>query len=142
MGKHFQYISINTICEALRPRKAKALPLIHALTGCDTTSSFQGRGKECAWDALNAYQEDMEAFLSVLDGKFTALDADSVAFSVIDNLLLFFTTKTVLQEESSSPNKGDHWKVFFGTPCESVGHDPRNICANFGACTQKCRKNH
>ena len=105
MGKHFQYISVNTICEALRPRKAKALPLIHALIGCDTTSSFQGGGKECAWDVLNAYQEAMEAFLSVLDGKFTALDADSVAFSVIDNLLLFFTTKTVLQDKVNATRR-------------------------------------
>jgi len=81
-GKHFQYILINTICEALGPRKAKALPLFHALTGCDTTSPFQGRVKKSAWDAQNAYQEVTEAFLSVLDGKFTALDADSAALSV------------------------------------------------------------
>ena len=29
---------------------------------------------------------------------------------------------------------------FLGTPPESVRHDPRNACANFGACTQKCAK--
>ena len=109
MGKHFQYI-YNTICEALGPGKAKALPLFHALTGCDTTSSFQGRGKMSTWDAWNVYQEVTEPFLSVLEGKLTALDADSAAFSLSSSdLLLFFTTEIVLQlrltpqEESSSP---------------------------------------
>ena len=45
MGKHFQYKSIDTICEALGPRKAKALSLYHSITCCDTTLSFQGKGK-------------------------------------------------------------------------------------------------
>ena len=45
MGKHFQYISIDTICEALGPRKAKGLSLYHSITCCDTTLSFQGKGK-------------------------------------------------------------------------------------------------
>ena len=49
MGKHFQYISIDTICEALAPREAKALPLFHAITSCDATSSFQGKRKKSAW---------------------------------------------------------------------------------------------
>lgn len=51
-GKHFQYISIDIICEALGPRKAKALPLFHAITGCDTTSSFQGKGKNVCVERL------------------------------------------------------------------------------------------
>ena len=84
MVKHFQYISINTISEAFRPRKAKVLPLFNALTGWDTTSSFQGRGTKSAWDAWNVYQEVTEPFLSVVDGKLTVLDADSAAFSVIE----------------------------------------------------------
>lgn len=50
--KHFQYISIDIICEALGPRKAKALPLFHAITGCDTTSSFQGKGKNVCVERL------------------------------------------------------------------------------------------
>ena len=29
---------------------------------------------------------------------------------------------------------------FLGTPSESVRHNPRNVCANFGASTQKCAK--
>jgi len=48
MVKHFQYISINIISEAFRPRKAKVVPLFNALTDWDTTSTFQGRGKKSA----------------------------------------------------------------------------------------------
>ena len=29
---------------------------------------------------------------------------------------------------------------FLATPSESVRHNPRNVCANFGARTQKCAK--
>lgn len=64
MGKHFQHISIDTICEALGPRKAKVLPLFHAITSRDTTSSFLAKGKYSAWDAWNEYEEVTEAFLS------------------------------------------------------------------------------
>ena len=64
MGKHFQHISIDTICKALGPRKTKVLPLFHAITSCDTTSSFLAKGKYSAWDAWNEYKEVTEAFLS------------------------------------------------------------------------------
>ena len=85
MGKNFQYISIDTICEALGPRKAKALLLFYAISGCDATSSFQGKGKNSAWDAWNAYEAvNTEAFLSVLESKFSPLDAASAVFSVIE----------------------------------------------------------
>ena len=30
--------------------------------------------------------------------------------------------------------------LFLGTPSKSVQGDPRNICAKFGACNQKCIK--
>lgn len=35
---------------ALGPEKAKALPMFHALTGCDTVSCFTGHGKRTAWE--------------------------------------------------------------------------------------------
>ena len=35
--------------------KCNALPVFHALTGCDTTSCFNGRGKRTAWVSWNAF---------------------------------------------------------------------------------------
>ena len=48
-GKFFRYIDTTSIAETLGAQKCKALPAFHALTGCDTTSSFAGRGKHTAW---------------------------------------------------------------------------------------------
>ena len=57
---------------ALGPKKSVAFPVFHALTGCDTTSSFGGRGKQSTWEAWNIYQLVTEAFLNLnnADGLF------------------------------------------------------------------------
>jgi len=44
-GKHYCTISAQNIALSLGYKKASALPLFHAVTGCDTTSAFAGRGK-------------------------------------------------------------------------------------------------
>ena len=41
--------------------KCLALPVFHYLTGCDTTSSFGGKGKKTGWEAWNAYPVVTEA---------------------------------------------------------------------------------
>ena len=41
----------------LGPKKAKALPMFHALTGCDTVSSFVGHSKRKSWSTWNAFPE-------------------------------------------------------------------------------------
>ena len=42
-------IPIHDICSDLGPSRSVALPLFHAITGCDTTSHFLGCGKKTAW---------------------------------------------------------------------------------------------
>ena len=42
MGKSFHFYSINAICASLGEAKSRALPVFHALTGCDTVSAFMG----------------------------------------------------------------------------------------------------
>ncbi len=44
-GKTFTYLPIHVIAQSLSEEEAKALPLLHALTACDTVSFFCGRGK-------------------------------------------------------------------------------------------------
>ena len=51
--KSFQYINTILIAQMLVDQKCKALPAFHALTGCDTTSSFAGRRKHTAWITWN-----------------------------------------------------------------------------------------
>ena len=38
------------IAASLGPSKSRAVPLFHALTGCDTGSAFKHRGKKTAWE--------------------------------------------------------------------------------------------
>ena len=51
MGKNFQRLSVNTICEYLGEQKCRAPPFFHAFIGSDTTSAFLGKGKKSAWEA-------------------------------------------------------------------------------------------
>jgi len=47
-GKHFRYYDISYICQNLGVQTCQALPYFHAITGCDTTSQFLGKGKKSA----------------------------------------------------------------------------------------------
>ena len=42
---------------ALGLNKCRGLPFFHALTGCDTVSSFGGRGKKTTWESWKACGE-------------------------------------------------------------------------------------
>ena len=47
----FEDIPIHALVAQLGASRCKALPLFHALTGCDTVSHFMGCGKKTAWSA-------------------------------------------------------------------------------------------
>jgi len=47
------------------PEKATALPMFHALTGCDTTSSFFGKGKRTAFETWDNYPDSTATFLTM-----------------------------------------------------------------------------
>ena len=49
-GSSFWYIAVYQLAAAMNPRQCATLPIFHALTGCDTVSSFAGRGKKTAWE--------------------------------------------------------------------------------------------
>ena len=51
MGRNFRFISISAICSHLGEAHSRSLPVFHALSGCDTTSSFYGKRKVSAWQA-------------------------------------------------------------------------------------------
>ncbi|KAK3740395.1 hypothetical protein QZH41_000916 [Actinostola sp. cb2023] len=45
-GRNFRYLAIHEIATKLGQERSRALPLFHAITGCDTVSFFAGRGKK------------------------------------------------------------------------------------------------
>lgn len=47
-GNKKRLLSISTMAEDLGPQLMEALPAIHAFTGCDSVSSFHGKGKKSA----------------------------------------------------------------------------------------------
>jgi hypothetical protein len=56
-GKNFRFLAVHEMAVALGPNKCRGLPFFHALTGCDTVSSFGGRGKKTAWESWKACDE-------------------------------------------------------------------------------------
>ena len=64
-GKSFRYLSAHEISATLGPEMARALPVFHALTGCDTVSSFARHGKKTAWAVWTVFPELTNALLEL-----------------------------------------------------------------------------
>ena len=94
MGKHFTFISVNKICTSLGETRARCLLVFHALTGCDTTSAFVGKGKHSAWKAWQLYDEVTPALAFLAENPFQHLDVDSDHFRRIERLAVVMYDKT------------------------------------------------
>ncbi|XP_078351843.1 uncharacterized protein LOC144636497 [Oculina patagonica] len=105
MGKTFQLLSVNSICDYLGEEKCRALPFFHAFTGCETTSAFLGKGKKSAWEAWNAYPEVTEAFLYVNDNPFNPLEIDFPLFKVLQRLLVVLYDRTSLATDVNTARR-------------------------------------
>ncbi len=64
-GKSFRYLPAHEMATALGPAKSAALPFLHAFTGCDTVSSFSGRGKRTVWGIWKMFGEVTQAFCTL-----------------------------------------------------------------------------
>lgn len=67
VGNSQRLVAIHDVAQQLGNEKSLALPMFHALTGCDTTSSFFHFGKTSAWEAWNAYPDLTVALLALSD---------------------------------------------------------------------------
>lgn len=65
-GKHLRYIPAHQIATSLGAEKARALPMFHAFTGCDTVSSFAGRGKKTAFDTWKSFNAVTAVFAQLV----------------------------------------------------------------------------
>ena len=93
-GKKFRFYCINHICASLGESKARALPVFHALTGCDTTSAFRGKGKKSSWKAWKSFEEVTETFVFLAGHPFEHLDYDSMHFHRIERFTVILYDKT------------------------------------------------
>ena len=64
-GKHLRYLAAHQMAACLGSAKSLALPVFHALTGCDTVSAFVGHGKKTAWATWNSFPELTDALLEL-----------------------------------------------------------------------------
>ena len=78
---------MHDIAQKLGPSMAKALPAFHAITGCDTTSAFFGKGKKTAWAAWQSIPE-LTLPLELLSRPNTTLETINTHPSVIQTFVL------------------------------------------------------
>ena len=64
-GKAFRFLAAHQMARALGPDKAQALPMFHALTGCDTVSCFAGHGKKTAWAVWTALPQLTQTLINL-----------------------------------------------------------------------------
>ena len=80
VGTHFRQIAIHEIVTSVNE---KALMLFHAVSGCDTVSSFLGRGKKSAWLAWSSCPSEIYALLEL------SLQPVDVSYETLDKIERF-----------------------------------------------------
>ena len=95
MGRSFKFISINKICASLGEQKSRSLPIFHAFSGCDTTSTFNGKGKRSAWQAWELCSNAVTPTLEFLSANpFQELKEDSIHFRNLERLVIIMYDKS------------------------------------------------
>ena len=74
--------------------RARCLTVFHALSGCDTTSAFVGKGKHSAWQAWQLYNEVTPTPVSLAENPYKHLDVDSEDFRKIERMAVIIYGKT------------------------------------------------
>lgn len=93
MGRNFKFISINAIYSRLGEARSRSLPVFHALSGCDTTSSFFGKSKISAWKAWELYPDVTQTFQFLAENPFYHLTLSSDHFTRIERFAVILYDK-------------------------------------------------
>jgi len=109
-------ISIRKICEKLGTEVCHTLPSIHALTGCDTVSTFVGKGKKKAFDMITLNPEvrsrvrvlgeeipSRDEHLTRVEKVVCALYGDNDSHSINDTRFKLFCKNQHLQSHQLPP---------------------------------------
>lgn len=128
-GRNFRHIPVHEIYSALGPEKSLALPMFHSITGCDTVSSFAGRGKRTAWGIWNLYPEVTETFRALMEQPSISQVDDAM-----DTLERF--TVLIYDKTSTKSHVDDARLELFARK----GRDVSNIPPTKGALLQHVRR--
>lgn len=124
-GKHLRYIPAHEIARSLGEEKARALSMFHAFTGCDTVSSFNGRGKKTASDTWKLFDAITPVFaqLVAIPKSFNGNDdCISVMEQYVVGQLLYDRTSTETTVDSAR-------KHMFTTKARSIDNIPPTAAA-------------
>ncbi len=114
-GKNLRYIPVHEIASALGPEKARALPMFHAFTGCDTVSSFANIGKKTAWETWNQFDDVTRAFCSIAQAP-TEIEDGSI--TLLERLAILFYDRTSQETNIDMARKELFTKK--GRPIENI----------------------
>lgn len=70
VGKATKMLSLNAIATDLGMVLCKAMPLFHAFTGSDSTSSFKFKGKRHCWKVLKSVPNIIDQFATITESPF------------------------------------------------------------------------
>ena len=87
-------ISLKELAESLGKSQCKAIPFLHSLSGCDTTSSFKTIGKKRAFDAFKAYREAESTLASFFHQPFQGIQEDDPSFKILQRLVILMYSRT------------------------------------------------
>ena len=85
------FYSINS---KIGSETSKILALFHAFSGCDTTSSFHGKGKKSAWEALISFPEVKIAFQLMVAHLLDAFDEKAKHFALLERFTVILYDRT------------------------------------------------
>ena len=94
VGKNYRLYSINALSTSLGTKSLQALPMHHAISGCDTASTFWGKGKKSLWQAWKAFEEVTDTFAYLASPPFEPLDSNCENFRKIERLIVLVYDKT------------------------------------------------
>lgn len=92
-GKNYRDIPIHDLQLQLGPARSKALPLFHALSGCDTTSQLLGCGKKTAWAAWQSMPEMTDVLNTIMESPET-FAIDSAHMKKLERFHVLMYSKT------------------------------------------------
>ena len=100
-GKNFRLLAAHEMARALGPDRCMVLPMFHAFTGCDTISSFGGRGKKTAWDTWMTFDDVTRAFCALANTP----DAIDDWMEPLEQFVVLLYDRTSSQESVNQARK-------------------------------------
>ena len=77
-ANNLRYIAVHEICKECGAIFCMSLPVVHALTGCDPTSSLIGIGKKPAFKILSTKISELQSLYDLGDLVEVQMDSDAV----------------------------------------------------------------